>query len=74
MWQSQGGLCAICLGDLLHRGDRFAAVDHDHLTGHVRGLLCHRCNLGIGSLRDDADIVARAAEYLRASRTLHIAN
>lgn len=55
----QDGLCAIC------RLNPPTVVDHDHETGLVRGLLCQDCNLGIGKLRDSADIVERAAEYLR---------
>lgn len=45
----QGGVCAICGG--IDR-DRKLAVDHDHQTGLVRGLLCLRCNTGVGLLRD----------------------
>ena len=40
-------------------------IDHNHSTGEVRGLLCQHCNLGIGKLKDDPDIVDRAAAYLR---------
>lgn len=42
------------------------AVDHDHATGEVRGLLCIPCNLAIGNLRDDPVLVLRAADYLMA--------
>ena len=59
----QGGRCAICftlppdLGPVLH-------VDHCHKSGRVRGLLCHNCNTGIGSLREDPDILRSAISYL----------
>lgn len=56
----QGGVCLIC-----HRVDsRQLSVDHDHLTGAIRGLLCNRCNRGIGLLRDSADLCRSAAAYL----------
>ncbi|NBU34381.1 hypothetical protein EBS40_07195 [bacterium] len=47
--ESQGGVCAICR-EMCVSGRRLC-VDHDHDTGKVRGLLCGRCNFGIGSLR-----------------------
>ena len=58
---SQGGVCAICQKDFGRTGP---SVDHDHLTGRVRGLLCRRCNSGIGMLDDSIDLVLRAASYL----------
>lgn len=59
MFEAQNGQCAICL-DALNQ----PCVDHDHGTGVVRGLLCRKCNLGIGLLQDSAAIVSRAASYL----------
>lgn len=52
------GRCAIC--DEVRR----LAVDHDHRTGVVRGLLCDRCNLGLGNLRDDPVRCVAAAHYV----------
>jgi hypothetical protein len=61
MLAEQGGLCALCQ-------ERNAEhVDHDHLTGRVRGLLCFCCNQGLGNFRDRADVLLLAVEYLRAS-------
>lgn len=57
----QHGRCAIC-GALPK--SRPLAVDHDHHTGRIRGLLCDRCNGGIGMLGDDIEILRRAIEYL----------
>jgi hypothetical protein len=59
---AQDGGCAIC-GKTNPNGKRLA-VDHDHTTGKVRGLLCHNCNVGIGSLFDDAALMRKAADYV----------
>ena len=39
-------------------------VDHDHITGKIRGLICHKCNIGIGLLGDTLDSVLNAVAYL----------
>jgi hypothetical protein len=55
----QGGKCAICkdVSDGL-------CVDHDHNTGEVRGLLCRKCNTGIGMLQDNLENLKNAVAYL----------
>lgn len=63
----QDGGCAIC-GSRDHALEYQLAVDHDHETGRVRGLLCHRCNLGIGQFGDDLDLLRKAIKYLEESR------
>ena len=63
---AQGGKCPICQADLAEIGRR-PATDHDHQTGMVRGILCHTCNVGIGYLQDDPEIMRRAAEYVLGS-------
>jgi hypothetical protein len=60
--EAQGGACAIC-GDSGQR--RALAVDHDHVTGAVRGLLCDRCNPMLGYARDDIAVLEAAIEYLK---------
>lgn len=57
--------CAIC-GELEPWERLF--VDHDHATGQIRGLLCPECNMAIGLLRDDLDVIASAALYVRRWR------
>lgn len=57
----QDGRCAIC-GDT--ENGRALAVDHDHVTGKVRGLLCASCNNGLGRFRDDPGRLKAAARYL----------
>lgn len=63
--QKQGGGCAICQG--LNEDGRRLAVDHNHDTGLIRGLLCGSCNLGLGKLGDDLEGVERAIDYLLRS-------
>jgi hypothetical protein len=60
--EKQGDKCACC-GTSYHGGRQFN-VDHDHETGKVRGLLCNRCNLGLGYLDDNLAGVQRAMAYL----------
>lgn len=62
--QQQGG-CAIC-GQAPN--GRALNVDHDHVTGRVRGLLCDDCNQAIGKLKDDPQLLLRAAKYLREAQ------
>lgn len=66
LWKDQDGKCAICQVDMQPRGRKpdAAAVDHNHATGEVRGLLCRACNHGIGCLKDNPDVLKAAAEYL----------
>lgn len=59
----QGGVCAVC-GDPRTKGKRLC-IDHDHTTGEVRGLLCDRCNKGIGLFRDDPATIMSAINYLK---------
>lgn len=65
--QNQNHVCAICgkaETDLNMGTLRRLAVDHDHKTGRYRGLLCGKCNKGIGLLQDDIAILKQAIQYL----------
>jgi hypothetical protein len=61
MFTDQDGKCAICEEEQPHMR---LAVDHDHETNEIRGLLCDRCNRGIGFMRDNPDLLIKAASYL----------
>ena len=67
---SQNGVCAICREK--DRSGRALAVDHNHATNHIRGLLCQSCNTAIGLLRDDADLIQRAMDYINSDPVLTI--
>ena len=64
--EQQGGACAICK-DPPPPGRRLN-VDHCHSTEQVRGLLCSRCNHGLGNFRDNIDFLFGAMAYLVADR------
>lgn len=59
---AQGGVCSIC--GLVNENGKRLSVDHNHHTGKVRGLLCHRCNFAIGQLGEDIDRLLRMRGYL----------
>lgn len=59
----QHGLCEICKQRNVR--NRKLCVDHNHQTDKFRGLLCHRCNCGLGMFRDSSKLVKRALNYLK---------
>lgn len=70
MLEAQKDACAICeLPETRSNGrdDRKSslAVDHDHKTGKVRGLLCSTCNTSLGGFKDDPKLLSKAIEYLK---------
>jgi hypothetical protein len=64
--EKQGGVCAICKNPPRGKGRTASIlhVDHNHLTGIRRGLLCFPCNAGLGNMQDDPSLLRLAAEYL----------
>lgn len=67
MHAAQDGVCLICSGVQKGRGamNNVLAVDHNHQTGKIRGLLCTNCNTGIGNLRDSIEMLEKAIIYLK---------
>lgn len=66
MLAAQGGACPICERNIVLRfgAPVLFVVDHDHVTGETRGILCNKCNLAIGHFDDLRSRCLRAAEYL----------
>ena len=63
----QHGTCAICRlphGRSLSGRSKDLAIDHDHVTGQLRGLLCDDCNIGLGLFHDDPQRLMNAALYI----------
>lgn len=61
----QDGVCAICRRPPSAFKRRFH-VDHNHETKAVRGILCHGCNVGLGSFQDNPLMLRSALEYLES--------
>jgi hypothetical protein len=70
--KNQGGHCALC--PKKEPGGRHNKwhTDHCHETGAIRGVLCDRCNRGIGMLGDSAERLLRASQYVAHSRPLEL--
>ena len=71
MLSNQGGVCAICSKSEITIDDRTGnlrhlSVDHCHISGKIRAILCAKCNKGIGAFGDDPAILQRAADYLKS--------
>lgn len=62
MLTSQNGGCAICNAPEPEK--RRLNIDHDHITGEVRGLLCWRCNVTLGKVDDNPELLHKMANYL----------
>ena len=62
--ERQSGKCAICGNVSADAHYRALLVDHDHVTGKIRGLLCNECNIGLGRFKDSIDLLRQAITYL----------
>jgi hypothetical protein len=60
--EEQGFACAIC--KTTNNGSRKFGIDHNHKTGKIRGLLCHKCNAGLGNFDDNLDRLKKAIAYM----------
>jgi len=62
LWNVQDGLCAICFEPL----EKFGAphLDHNHISGFIRGLLCFTCNTALGKFHDSVLLLQSAITYL----------
>lgn len=72
MLDEQKGVCAICFKKETDKESskkiKSLAVDHDHKTGKIRGLLCSRCNKAIGLFRDNLETLQSAFKYLKRNK------
>ena len=64
MYEQQQGRCKICNIEEKHASRGKFHVDHCHKTEEVRGLLCGKCNRGLGMFRDNSEFLREAANYL----------
>lgn len=65
MLKNQEGQCDICYAPFdCSSKNSSPHIDHDHETGAIRGLLCHKCNMCIGQMGDDTTVLGNAVGYL----------
>jgi len=74
LFESQQSRCAICGSLTPGTAKRYWHTDHSHITGKVRGILCHHCNCGLGSFRDNIENMKRAISYLEERESKGVSN
>lgn len=71
MIAEQDNRCAICCNPQIASASRLA-IDHDHKTDEVRGLLCNPCNTLLGMANDNVEVLEAAIAYLKSFRRVHL--
>lgn len=67
LYESQQGCCKICGSRSMDKIRDVLAVDHDHVTGRIRGLLCSNCNMLLGHAKDNTTTLLKAIQYLKGN-------
>lgn len=67
MLEKQNGRCLGCNSFYTESARERLHVDHCHLTGKIRGLLCHHCNTALGLVKDNIDTLSRLISYLKTN-------
>lgn len=71
--KKQNGCCAICEEVFVPtKTHPRLSVDHDHKTKTIRGLLCHKCNVGLGLFRDSETYLQNALAYLKTAKQMEL--
>lgn len=70
MSKKQNSVCAICKNpetEIFKKSNKLKdlCIDHCHFTGKIRGLLCRKCNTGLGNFRDSPEYLKTAIKYLK---------
>jgi len=63
---SQNNQCKLCGINFDTLSPKFIHVDHDHISGKVRSILCHHCNTGLGAFKEDVALLEDAIKYLES--------
>ena len=61
----QNHKCENCGNTEMNNKNKVLCVDHDHTTGKIRSLLCGSCNTGLGSFKDNKELLLKAIKYLK---------
>ena len=68
--ESQNGVCGLCKSEFkdTDKNRKDMVIDHCHATGKVRGILCRKCNTGLGLFNEDPDLLLKSYEYIKKHR------